>query len=147
MASRRTFNVSINGNAYSIDIQKLSEGQATVEVNGATYTVEFESNRPVSKTPTLVRNVAYNTEGERPKQTARPDENKGRIIKAPLPGVILTVSVKEGDDVKAGQLLLMMEAMKMENNIVSPADGKVRSLKVSQGMNVLEGDVLVEIGG
>ncbi len=147
MASRRTFNVSINGNAYSIDIQKLSDGQATVEVNGATYTVEFESNRPVSKTPTLVRSVAYNTEGERTMKTARPEENKGRVIKSPLPGIILTVNVKEGDAVKAGDLLLVMEAMKMENNIVSPADGKVSHIKVKQGMNVLEGEVLVEIGG
>lgn len=147
MASRRTFNVSINGNAYSIDIQKVTDGQATVEVNGASYTVEFESNRPVSKTPTLIRSVAYNTEGERPKKTAHPEENKGRIIKSPLPGVILSVNVKEGDSVKAGDLLLIMEAMKMENNIVTPTDGKVLHIKVAQGVNVLEGDVLVEIGG
>ncbi len=147
MTSQRTFNVSINGNAYNIEIKKIDEGQATVEVNGAVYEVSFEARRKASKTPTLLRQPAYSTEVERPRETAAPEEGKRRVVKAPLPGVILSINVKEGDAVKAGQIVLMMEAMKMENNIVAPSDGTIIQMKAAQGANVLEGDVLFEIGG
>ena len=59
----------------------------------------------------------------------------------------LDLRIKEGDSVKAGDVLMIMEAMKMENNIVAPGDGTVTSVKVAKGDNVLEGDPLVEIGG
>jgi biotin carboxyl carrier protein len=147
MTSQRTFNVSINGNDYNIEIKKIDEGQATVEVNGAVYEVSYEARRKVSKTPTLLRTPAYPSEVERPRKTASPEEGKRKLVKAPLPGVILSINVKEGDTVKAGQIILMMEAMKMENNIVAPSDGTIVQMKASQGANVLEGDVLFEIGG
>lgn len=147
MISQRTFNVSINGSDYNIEIKKIDEGQATVEVNGTAYDVSFETKRKVSKTPTLLRQPAYTTEVERPRKTAPPEEGKRRVIKAPLPGVILSVSAKEGDTVKAGQIVLMMEAMKMENNIVAPSDGTILQMKAVQGANVLEGEILFEIGG
>lgn len=147
MNSARKFNIKINGTDYAVEIKKVDEGLATVEVNGSVYDVAFEAEKKVSKTPTLVRTPAYTTQSERPKTTAKPEENKGKIIKAPLPGVILDMHVREGDAVKAGQVLLVMEAMKMENNIVAPNDGTVTALRISKGDNVLEGDVLVEIGG
>jgi glutaconyl-CoA/methylmalonyl-CoA decarboxylase subunit gamma len=147
MTPERKFNIQINGNPYAVEIRKIDEGLATVEVNGSVYEVSFEIEKKVSKTPTLVRTPAYVTETERPKSTAKPAENKGKVIKAPLPGVILELHVREGDAVKAGQVVLIMEAMKMENNIVAPIDGAVTALKVGKGDNVLEGDVLIEIGG
>lgn len=147
MTSQRNFKVSVNGNDYSIEIKKIAEGEATVEVNGTVYEVSFESKKKVSKTPTLVRTPAYTTEIERPKKTAAPDSSKGRLVKAPLPGVILSVHAKEGATVKAGEIVLVMEAMKMENNIVAPSSGIILSMKVDQGANVLEGDALFEIGG
>ncbi|MFA6235637.1 MAG: biotin/lipoyl-containing protein [Bacteroidota bacterium] len=147
MISNRSFNVSVNGNEYSIEIRKIEEGQATVEVNGMPFEVTFESSRKASKTPTLLRQPAYTTETERPMKTAAPAASKNRFVKAPLPGVILNILVKEGDTVKAGQIVLLMEAMKMENNIVAPADGTILQMKVTQGANVLEGDPLFELGG
>jgi len=147
MNSARKFNITINGNDYAVEIMKIHEGLATVEVNGTVYEVAFEAEKKVSKTPTLIRTPAYATESERPQSTAKPRDNVGKRVKAPLPGVILELNVREGDSVKAGQVLLIMEAMKMENNIVAPIDGKVQTLRVSKGDNVLEGDVLVEIGG
>ena len=146
MDSRRTFKMKIHGNDYGVEIQKVGEGVASVEVNGTVYEVEFESERKVSKTPTLTRTPVYTTETEHPKKTASPTEGKGKTIKSPLPGVILEVKVREGDSVKAGDVLLIMEAMKMENNIVAHSDGTIASLKVAKGDNVLEGDPLVEIG-
>jgi glutaconyl-CoA/methylmalonyl-CoA decarboxylase subunit gamma len=147
MDSTRTFKMKIHGNEYAVDIKKVGEGVASVEVNGTLYDVQFEAERKVSKTPTLTRTPVYASSTERPKTTASPTENKGKTVKAPLPGVILEIRVREGDTVKAGEVLLIMEAMKMENNIVAPTDGRVASLKVGKGDNVLEGDPLVEIGG
>jgi glutaconyl-CoA/methylmalonyl-CoA decarboxylase subunit gamma len=66
-------------------------------------------------------------------------------ITAPLPGVILHTLVKEGDSVSKGQKVIVMEAMKMENNILSETDGVVKSIKAKDGQNVMQGDVLMEI--
>jgi biotin carboxyl carrier protein len=90
--------------------------------------------------------VVPSSESDRAK-TSKPTERKGAgLVKAPLPGTILQVFVKEGDLVKSGDKLLIMEAMKMENNITADTEGKVTAVKVKQGDAVLEGDVLVEIG-
>jgi biotin carboxyl carrier protein len=145
--STRKFQIQIHGNDYAVEIQRADDGRATVDVNGTVYEVEYEAVKKVSKTPTLVRTPVYHTEADRPAKTSRPDASKGRIVKSPLPGVIISMKTKEGDAVKAGDVLLIMEAMKMENNIVAPCDGTVKSLKVKEGDNVLEGDDLIEIGG
>jgi biotin carboxyl carrier protein len=80
-------------------------------------------------------------------RTSKPTDKKGAgVIKAPLPGTILEIKVKPGDEVKMGDDLLIMEAMKMENNIKSDKYGKISDIKVSVGDSVLEGEVLVEIG-
>ena len=80
-------------------------------------------------------------------KTSSPTSPKGAgFIKSPLPGVILEVNVKEGDTVKVGTKLLMLEAMKMENNINADKDGVIKSIKVKAGVSVLEGEVLIEIG-
>ncbi|MCB2205229.1 biotin/lipoyl-binding protein [bacterium] len=147
MDSNRKFTMKIHGNDYAVEIKKVDEGVASVDVNGTVYEVQYEAERRVSKTPTLVRKPVYHTESERPRKTSAPDAAKGTLIKAPLPGVILEIKVKEGDTVKAGDVLMVMEAMKMENNIAAPGDGTVSALKVAKGDNVLEGDPLVEIGG
>jgi biotin carboxyl carrier protein len=69
----------------------------------------------------------------------------GSTIKSPLPGVIIQVIAKQGDTVKSGQKLLVLEAMKMENNILADRDGKISEIKVSQGQSVLEGADLIVI--
>ncbi len=147
MDSNRKFSIKIHGNEYAVEINKVDDGVASVEVNGTVYDVQYEVEKRTTKTPTLVRTPVYHTAEERPKKTSAPDATKGRTVKAPLPGVILELRIKEGDAVKAGDVLMIMEAMKMENNIVAPGDGTVQSLKVAKGDNVLEGDPLVEIGG
>jgi len=147
MDSNRKFSIKIHGNDYAVEIKKVDHGVASVEVNGTVYEVQYEAEKRVTKTPTLVRKPVYHTESDRPQKTAAPEASKGRMIKAPLPGVILELRIKEGDTVKAGDVLMIMEAMKMENNIVAPGDGTVTALKVAKGDNVLEGDPLVEIGG
>lgn len=147
MDSKRTFKMKIHGNDYSVDIKNIGDGIASIEVNGTMYEVQFEAERKVSKTPTLTRTPVYTSSTERSKSTAAPEENKGKVVKAPLPGTILEIKRREGDTVKAGDVILIMEAMKMENNIVSPTDGSIVKMNVQQGENVLEAAPLFEIGG
>ena len=101
---------------------------------------ELEKEVKTPKTPKLVRAQAP------PPKEHKPLASTGvSVLKAPLPGTILQVLVKPGDAVKKEQNLLIMEAMKMENNILSEKDGTVKSVKVAPGDTVLQGDILLEI--
>lgn len=144
----KKFKFTISGNKYDVEILNIEDNIAEIEVNGSRYEVEVEHEQKTPKTPKLVRQpVVPSAETDKAK-TSKPSEKKGAgNIKAPLPGTILQILVKEGDVVKSGDKLLVMEAMKMENNITADKEGTITSLKVKQGDNVLEGDVLVEIGG
>lgn len=145
----KKYKFTINGNQYDVEIQNVEDNIVEVEVNGSKYQVEIEKKIQPVKTPKLVRTVATpSTDIDKSQQkTAKPAEAKGvGTIKSPLPGVILNVLVKEGDVVKIGDKILILEAMKMENNINSDKEGKIKSIKVKQGDSVLEGEVLVEIG-
>jgi biotin carboxyl carrier protein len=143
----KKFKFNIRGNNYNVEILSLEDNIAEVEVNGSTYQVEIEQAIKEAKTPKLVRPKIIHTGGSDRAKTSKPSDSKGvGFIKAPLPGTILELKVKVGDDVKVGDTLLIMEAMKMENEIKSDKAGKIASLKIGNGDSVLEGDVLVEIG-
>lgn len=143
----KKFKFNIRGNNYKVEILNLEDSIAEVEVNGTTYQVEIEETKTTSKTPKLIRPRVVPSGGSDRAKTSHPQASKGvGVVKAPLPGTILEVKVKVGDDVKVGDTLLIMEAMKMENNIKSDKSGKVSALKINSGDSVLEGDVLVEIG-
>ncbi|MCZ7601933.1 MAG: biotin/lipoyl-containing protein [Melioribacteraceae bacterium] len=143
----KKFKFTLRGNKYDVELHSIEDNIAIVEVNGSKYEVEIEQEIKTTKTPKLIREVAIpSSESDRAK-TSKPSEKKGAgNIKAPLPGTILQIFVKEGDIVKSGDRLLIMEAMKMENNISSDKEGKITAVKVKTGDSVLEGDVLVEIG-
>jgi glutaconyl-CoA/methylmalonyl-CoA decarboxylase subunit gamma len=145
----KKFKFTINGNQYETEIVSIDENIAEVVVNGTTYTVEVDRSIPVTKTPKIMRSIAIPSTDSHPSvsKTASPSAPKGTgNIKSPLPGVILELHVHEGDIVKIGQKLITLEAMKMENNINADKEGKVVSIKVSKGDNVMEGDILMVIG-
>ncbi len=144
----KDFKFKINGNEYSVHIANVEGNIAEVEVNGTPYKVEIDKELKQTKTPKLVRAEAIPTTDSHPSvaKTSSPGSATSGSIKSPLPGVILEVHVKPGDMVKVGQRLLMLEAMKMENNIDSDKEGKVIDVKVHKGDSVLEGDVLIIIG-
>lgn len=143
----KKFSFSIHGNKYDVDVKNIEDNIAEVEVNGTKYEVQLLKEFKMAKTPKLVRTTAIPTSNTDRARTSSPTEKKGAgIIKAPLPGTILEIKVKNGDTVRRGDTVLIMEAMKMENNIKTDTDGTVSLLKVNIGDAVLEGDVLVEIG-
>lgn len=143
----KKFKFTIQGNKYDVELKNIEDNIAEVEVNGTSYTVEIDSQKKVSKTPKLMRPKSYPSAESDKAKTAKPSSAKGTgHIKAPLPGTVLEIKVKEGDQVKSGDNLMVMEAMKMENNINADREGTITSIKVNNGDSVLEGDVLIEIG-
>ena len=145
----KNFKFTINGNEYDAGINSIEDNIAEVSVNGVKYTVEIDRKMQTLKTPKLIRTMAVPSMDSHPSvsKTASPSAPKGTgNIKSPLPGVILELYVQEGDMVKIGQKLLMLEAMKMENNINADKEGRVVSIKAGKGASVMEGDILIVIG-
>lgn len=145
----KKFSFTINGNSYDLDIKSVEDNIAEVEVNGFSYTVEFDRVLETTKTPKLVRSEAVpSTDITRSEQkTSSPAGPKGSgFIKSPLPGTILDIYVKIGDMVRTGDKLLTLEAMKMENIINSDKSGTIISVNYKKGDAVMEGDILIEVG-
>jgi biotin carboxyl carrier protein len=145
----KKFKFSINGNQYESAVISVEDNIAEIEINGTIYKVEVDKELKTTKTPKLVRPVAVPSTDFQPStaKTSSPESPKGTgTIKSPLPGVILEVFVKAGDIVKIGQKLIVLEAMKMENNIESDKAGKIISISKGKGDSVMEGDVLIVIG-
>ena len=136
----KRFKFKIRGNKYEAVIQKFENNTVDIEVNGTSYKVEIEKEIVTAKTPKLVRSAVKTS-----KEDAQIKSNTGKSVKAPLPGTIIKINVKPGDEVNAGDTLLIMEAMKMENNIQCETGGKIKSVLIKEGENVLQGDNLIEI--
>ena len=130
----------IRGNSYEAHIINHENNLIDIEINGTPYQVELEKELIKTKTPRLVR-------------AKMPADNNATpltgssisTVQAPLPGLIIKISVKEGDTVKVGDTLLVMEAMKMENNILAEKAGVVKTIKTSEGATVMQNDVLIEL--
>ncbi|WP_420187220.1 acetyl-CoA carboxylase biotin carboxyl carrier protein [Bacteroides pyogenes] len=141
----KEYKYKINGNLYQVTIGDIEDNIAHVEVNGTPYEVELEKQpktvvKPVVR-PATTAPAAPATPVVKP---ATPSTGKSGV-KSPLPGVILDIKVNVGDTVKKGQTIIILEAMKMENNINADKDGKITAINVSKGDSVLEGTDLVII--
>ncbi len=139
----KKYSFTIRGNKYDVNLHKYEGDIAQIEVNGSVYNVEIHHEMSTSKTPTLVRSSVPT---RKTNVEAPPASSGSQIIKAPLPGNIINILVKEGDTVKRGEKLLVYEAMKMENDVMAEGDGVIKSIKVVVGDSVLQGDTLIEIG-
>jgi biotin carboxyl carrier protein len=142
----KDYKFTINGNVYNVSINSIEENIANVEVNGTPYKVELDKPakkqvRPLTRPQKAPTTPAGEPVVSRPAAAADPG-----AIKSPLPGVIVSVDVKVGDTVKRGQKIAVLEAMKMENNILADRDGQVTAISVNKGDSVLEGAPLVTIG-
>ncbi|MEN2256778.1 biotin/lipoyl-containing protein [Paraclostridium benzoelyticum] len=125
----KKYNITVNGNTYEVEVEELGS-QASVQ-------------RPQVATQQVQPQAAPKAQ---PKQTQNAPSAGGGTISAPMPGTINDVRVKVGDSVKKGQVLLILEAMKMENEIMASSDGTVKSVDVSKGASVSAGDALITIG-
>lgn len=137
----KKYNLKINGNPYQVEIKETVNNIIHLEVNGTAYQVEMEKEVVTTKTPTLVRG------GTKPVHTVEPLATKASTKKiiSPLPGTVIKLLVKEGDQVKTGDALLLLEAMKMENTILAESAGTIKNINAKAGAAVLQGDVLLEI--
>ena len=142
----KEYKYKINGNIYKVAVGDIDNGVAQVEVNGTPYKVELEKKESVKVVSAPRPSAAPRTQGgEKVIAKPAPTAAGGHQIKAPLPGVVVSISVKVGDAVKASDTVLMLEAMKMENAIHAGRDGKVASVNVNNGDSVLEGSVLITL--
>ena len=136
----KSFKYTINGNIYKVHINSVVDDIAEVEVNGTPYKVKME--KPAKKQMVTIKRAAQapTTASGDPVVSRPATSSSPGAVKSPLPGV------KVGDTVKRGQKILVLEAMKMENNINADRDGKITEIKVNKGDSVLEGADLVVIG-
>ena len=148
----KNINLEINGKEYKVDILRVGEFDADVRINNRSYKVNIKDlgsiQETVEKIPTPTKertNYAEETAAAPPIKKSNPVGSSSKDIIAPLPGVILDIKVSVGDQVKAGQTILIMEAMKMENEITAEIDGTVKEIKFRKEDAVLEGDVLIEL--
>jgi biotin carboxyl carrier protein len=140
----KEYKYKINGNEYAVAINEVCDTTAKVTVNGAEYTVEWE--KPVEEKPVVKVQPVAAKPAAAPAPAAKPAAAApagGYGIKTPLPGVIIDVKVNIGDTVAKGQTVVVLEAMKMENNINADRDGKVAAIQVAKGDTVADGAVLV----
>ena len=139
----KEYKYKINGNEYAVCINEVNDTTANVTVNGEEFKVEWE--KPKEEKPVVkVQPVAAKPAPAPAQAAAAPvAAAKGNAIKTPRPGVIIDVKVNVGDDVKKGDTVVILEAMKMENNINADRDGKVVAVQVTKGDTVADGAVLV----
>ncbi|MCD4848782.1 MAG: biotin/lipoyl-binding protein [Candidatus Aegiribacteria sp.] len=143
----REYKVTIDGTTYSVDIGRIVDDKVDIVLDGKTYQVSVETPmRRVSQTPVIRRRHEVMNAAEVPDRTSAPGSvlSGGDVI-APLPGLILKIHVKEGDNVSEGQPVAIMEAMKMENEIESPITGTVQEIVVSEGDTILENAIIMKI--
>ena len=136
------FKITIDDNDFEVSVNETAHNKAKVEVNGIAYDVRYESKN-VATSP-LTRKVAGPVAPQ--VQLQQPTQSSATTIKAPLPGTISSINVKVGDEVKRGDTLLVMEAMKMDNNIMASSNGVVKAIHVTVGQSVSQDDVLVDLG-
>lgn len=123
----RKFIINVNGKRYDVEVTEITEIQETDQKlidESKPNTTTQQTSTKVQETPSAVGAIK---------------------ITAPMPGTILKINVEEGKQVKKGEVLLILEAMKMENEIVAPKDGRVVSINVSKGTKVNAGDLLVSM--
>lgn len=154
----KEYKYKVNGVDYTVNINSVEGNMANVTVNGVSYDIEMEKPVAAPKAtpapkaapaPAAVPKAApAPTPAPAPKAAPAPAAAPagGKALKAPLPGVIKDIKVAVGDQVKEGQVVLILEAMKMENEINAECDGTITAISVNKDDSVLEGTVLLTIG-
>ncbi len=138
----KEFKYTIDGKEYKVQIEGVEGNIASVNVNGEAYKVEIEQEAEPEKKKVVLGQPAASDDAE---ATPATNVNAANAVKAPLPGTITSIEVTVGQEVKAGDTVVVLEAMKMQNNIEAEKDGKVTAICVKPGQAVLEEDALIVI--
>lgn len=151
----KQYKYKINGAQYDVVIDSIVGSTAKVQVNGIPFEVEMQGS-VLDENDLPVQAATDETAAAAPASAATPATpaapaakgaaGAGTPVKAPLPGVVTKVLVSAGQTVKKGETVLVLEAMKMENNITAECDGSVTGICVAAGDSVMEGTVLLTIG-
>lgn len=142
----KEYKYTINGNKYDVEINDIVENIATVTVNGEKYSVEMEKEPEPVKKKVVVKPVAQPQPAAASSSSASSAKvNANNALKAPLPGVIREINVAVGDEVKVGDTVVVLEAMKMANNLEAEKAGKVTAVLVQVDESVMEDTPLVVI--
>ena len=136
----KTFNLKIEGDKFGVTVESVSGDNAVVTVNGKTFNVTIERDT----TPLTQPTADLSSPATAASKTAH-SAFAAQKVKSPLPGLVLGIKVKEGDYGKEGQVVAVIEAMKMENEIEAERSGVVKSINVEKGDSVLEGATLLVI--
>ena len=159
----KTYKYKVQGVDYEVEITDVEGTIARVNVNGIPFEIEMQKPINAAKHPELAATRAAATVAAQPAEkpqapaaqpaapvAAQPQPaapaGAGTPVKAPLPGTINAINVKVGDTVAVGQVVIVLEAMKMQNNIEAEQAGTVTSILVNQGDTVMEGAVMLTIG-
>lgn len=135
-----SYKFKINGKPYEVSVNGIENGVADVTVNGAAYSVEIETPGQVGgEVKAAAPVMPGNDRASAPATAPAAAPAGGKKIVSPLPGVVIDVCVAEGQAVKRGEKIAVLEAMKMENEILSEADGTVSKVFVKKGDSILEG--------
>ena len=139
----KEFKYTIDGKEYNVQIADVEGNIADVTVNGEAFKVEMEQEAEPEKKKVVLGQPA--AEADDSETTSTANVNTANALKAPLPGVVTEIKVAVGDEVKAGDVVVGLEAMKMANNLEAEKDGKVTAICVKTGESVLEDSPLVVI--
>lgn len=142
----KEYKYTINGNKYDVEIVDIVENIATVTVNGENYSVEMEKEPEPEKKKVVIKSGAQaQPEAAASEGASVAKVNTNNALKAPLPGVIREINVAVGDEVAVGDTVVVLEAMKMANNLEAEKAGKVTAVLVQVGESVMEDTPLVVI--
>jgi biotin carboxyl carrier protein len=143
----KRFELLLNGKAYLVEVTKITGESALVTVNGTPYEVGINDLSKMDLAQMMKESAPSQPAPVAPAQQTCLVESAGGLItvKAPLPGLIIDIKVAPGDKVKPGDVLVVIETMKMENNVVSPRVGTIKEISIKKGDTVAEGIPLVVI--
>lgn len=142
----KEYKYTINGNKYDVEIVDIVENIATVTVNGENYSVEMEKEPEPEKKKVVIKSGAQaQPEAAASEGASAAKVNTNNALKAPLPGVIREINVAVGDEVAVGDTVVVLEAMKMANNLEAEKAGKVTAVLIQVGESVMEDTPLVVI--
>ena len=141
----KEYKYTINGNKYEVAIGDIVDNIATLTVNGEEFKVEMEKQEKPHPQPLPRREGSSNPASDKDNDTAPSQGGAGTALKSPLPGVITDILVEVGQEVQAGDNVIVLEAMKMANNLQAEKSGKVTAICVKIGQSVMEDEALVVI--